>query len=270
MMSYRRTPRGRAFRPRNGRVYRRKSYKKRTLKRTRQYSSNSTGGGGLQYKKKRFNPKRFIRSAYKASDDETKYRSVGCNTINSTVPTVLGTINLECIQAVPDNFMLSAGGVVLGTGSVTTDDEWAPRIFVRGGQQQITFCSRLANATNVKIRLWLVQARNVAPVEVNNYFTATGGPSTFDPTSGFVWYQVIRAPTFHSDKILEPGDAWTVEQRIRPFSYPQWQSQQASYLSNMHWWVWTLEPTQVAAQALVDIVYGHNLTFSGDLNGGAY
>lgn len=247
--------------------FRRRHY----ARRTKNYSSNSTGGAALRFKKKRFRPRSYLRNAYKASEEQTKYRSFGTGTINTTIPTALGTCVVENIQAIPDNFMLTTGGLVLGVGStVTADDSWAPKLFVRGGTATISFTNRLANATNVRIKLWMCRGRNVDPARVNTQYTFTGVASTFDPTTEFTWYQSITAPFFSSEKILEVGDSWTTEQRIKPFGHNQWQTQQTDYLSHMPWWIWSIEPCQVAAAAVVDIVYGHNLSFTGDMNNEAY
>jgi len=251
---------------RKQRSFRKKYY----AKKNKTYSSNSTGGAALRFKKRRFRPRTYLRTAYKASEGQTKYRSFATSTINTTVPTALGTCVVESIQAIPDNFMFTTGGLVLGTGTVTSDDSWAPKLMVRGGTATISFTNRLTNATNLRIKVWMCTARNVDPARVITDYTATGVASTFDPTTQFTWYQTINAPFFTSEKILELGDSWTVEQRIKPFMHAQWQTQQTGYLTKLPWWIWTIEPCQVAAGATVDIVYGHNMSFAGDLNGEAY
>lgn len=249
-------------------TFRRRYYKPRRLV---TYSANSGGATALRFKKKTFRPRGFIRRAYRESDGETRYRSFSAGSGNVTAPTTLGTAVISNVQAIPDNFMTTAGGLVLGGGITNVDDNWAPKIFVRGGVMSMTFCNRLANLTNVRIKVWLVKARNVLPASVNTAFSATGVASSFDPTTQFTWWQIIQAPFMTTEKILEPGDAWTIEQRIKPFMMPQWQSFQTGYLSNMPWWIFQVEPCQAGvAAAVVDWTRGNNLSFSGDINGPTY
>lgn len=248
----------------------RTSYRKRWMKKNKTFSSNTSGGQSLRFKRRRFNPRTYIRRSYMASEEQTKYRTASTANANITVPTTLGTCNLINIQAISRQFMFTTGGLVLGTGTVTSDDSWAPKLFVRGGTLSIMFTSRLANATNVKVRCWLAHARNVEPATVNTAYTLTGVTSTFDPTLLFNWYKIIRAPIFHSEKILEQGDAWTVEHRVKPFAFNQHEEQQTGSPTSLPWWIFTVEPCQVAAAAAIDVTYGFNMAFSGDLNGEAY
>lgn len=240
------------------------------MRKNKTFSSNTGGGGGLRFKRKSFRPRSFLRTAYKASEGQTKYRSAASATINATVPTALGTCNMIPAQALQTNFMFTTGGLVLGSGTVTSDDSWAPKLMIRGGTLSIMFANRLANATNVKIKVWLCHARNVDPGVLNAAFAQSGASSMVDPTCLFGWEKVIRAPIFNAEKILELGDSWTVEHRLRPFMYSQWQEQQVGATTSLPWWIFTVEPCQVAAAAAVDVVYGHNMSFAGDLNGEAY
>lgn len=247
--------------------FRRKYY---GMRKNKTYSSNTSGGLALRFKRRKFTPRTFIRRSYKASEEQTKYRTLDTANANVTVPTALGTCNVVTLQAIASNFQFTTGGLVLGTGTVTSDDSWGPRLFIRGGMINIMFCNRLANATNVRIKLWLCHARNVEPATVNTAYTLTGVASSFDPTVLFSWYKVIRAPILHYDKILELGDSWTVEHRVKPFSWPQWDEQQTAAPTSLPWWIFTVEPCQVAAAASVDVTYGYNMSFTGDLNGEAY
>lgn len=264
----------------SARVYRRRTARRKQsafrkryygMRKNKTYSSNSAGGAALRFKRKKFSPRTFIKRAYRESDGETKYRSFGTSTANITAPTAIGSCVVANLQAIPDNFMTFAGGLVLGGNTSNADDNWAPKIFVRGGTMTLSFCNRFSNLTNVRIKVWLVKARNVLPASINSAYTATGVASSFDPTTQFTWWQLIHAPFFTSEKILESGDAWTVEQRIKPFMMPQWQAAQTGYLSNMPWWIWSIEPTQAGvAAAVTDVVRGINLSFSGDINGATY
>jgi len=269
-MPYRRYGRRRRSTRRSTRMRRSTRYPRR-MRTSKTYSSNSAGGAALRFKRKTFRPRAYLRNAYKVSEGQTRYRSVNTENANITAPTALGQAVLVTVQAIPDQFNLPIGGLILGGMSSNTDDNWAPHVFVRGGKMTIQFCNRFSNLTNVRIKLWLVYAKNTLPADVVTNFTLNPVPSTFDPTVIFNWWQYIKAPVWTSEKILESGDAWIVEKRIPAFKYPQWQSAQSGYLSKMPFWMFSIEPTQAGVAASVtDVMYGHNLSFSGDTNGITY
>lgn len=214
----------------------------------------------------------MIKRAWNNGLTETKYRSYSASATLLIAPTAIATANIGFVPGLADNFHLPAGGLQLGTNASVADDTWAPKLFVRGGTMTINFCNRFSNLTNVRIKLWLVYARNVPVARINTqYGGITNVASSWDPTVPFDWWETVHAPIYQTEKILESGDAWTVERRLRAFMFPQWFAAQANYLTRMPYWIFSVEPTQSGvAAATVDVSRGYNLSFTGDLNGPSY
>ena len=149
----------------------------------------ATGGssaGGWNYKRKRFNKKRWVRQLRTASDALQKHRS------NNALPFILPSaivsqqmrVNFYAgiTEPAATGFWQTAGGLVVLDGDTAATDFGGGDLYIRGGKCTITITNLSANGSIIKLRTWKIRTTGNGAVLASNFVVSQDwDPSLPDP-----------------------------------------------------------------------------------------
>lgn len=239
--------------------------RKYRVKRMSQVTANSTGGGGIAFKKGRMSRRRWKGMLFNSSSAATHYRSNGVATsVLSTpgvTPNTMGVFLQTSRRFAGAAFFVAAGGAINPDGGVIPTFQTNSDITVRGGMYGIRICNT-PDALDV----------DKDPLNVTVYliytpkgFSVTNVPATvnvgWDPTLIPDFQTTIGKVIMKKNYLVRDGDVFTVERRMSVQKVDQ--TEYAATISEYAWLVLVGSTSSIAVRTLSLTAY-YNMSFVAD------
>lgn len=234
-------------------------------------ASTDVNTARINFKRKRFNPKRYRRQLWRASESAQKFRSNNIGTTllaNAASPQQGQVYWLACV---PDagggaRFWQVAGGLITNNDTPATTDFGGGDLFIRGGVCTLTISTALANTQAVKVIVWRARTTVNGNIPSNPYTVSQGwDPSLPDPAllatdPNRDVYKLYKAFGM-MEVMLTPGQMFSRSFKLRSQKIDQ--DQWIGLRSRDFWIIYVQNPISVSAQAL-NAVASWNLAFTAD------
>jgi len=240
-------------------------FKRRTGRRQSQFSTNSTVGGGIQFKRRGISRRRYKNLLWTASQASTHYRSNSSAAQTLNTPGVsAGTMNtsLQTTRRFAGAaFWVTAGGAINPDGGAMPTFSTNTDITVRGGMYGI----RLANTVDA-----LDVDKDPLSVIVYLIRTSKGFTTAALPANVPVGWDPSLTPDFQTSIgrvvqkkvfLIRDGDVFTIERRMAVQKIDQ-----TEYSASISEYVWMvlLGTTSSTASKQLSICTYYNMSFVGD------
>jgi len=245
------------------RFNRRRTFKKRATRSTN-FTSQSSHGGGIQFRKTRFRPRRLRNILWNASTPQTHYRSNVASVATQSSPASAASMSSSLYSTrrfAGNNFWVTLGGAINPDGGAMPAFSTNSDITIRGG----TYGIRVANnpdlsdvdkdALNVFVYL-IWTAKGFSSANVPTLVNVGWDPSLIQDFQTNIGKIVMR-----KNFLLPEGETMTIERRMPIQKIDQ--TEYAGNISEPIWLVLVGNTGTSSAHAMFVTTY-YNLSFVGD------
>ncbi|QCX35028.1 capsid protein [Blackfly DNA Virus 4] len=240
--------------------------RRRFGKKTSQFTTNSTRGGGIGFRGRKYGKRRWKNLIYNSSQDKTHYRSNGVAAQSLSTPGVsFGIMNtsLQLSRRFSGNaFWVTAGGAINPDGGVMPTFATNSDLTVRGGMYGL----RMVNTPDA-----LDIDKDPLNVIVYLIYTSKGFTNGSIPAQVNVGWDPSLVPDFQTNigKILmkkayqiRDGDVVTIEKRMGISKIDQ--TEYNATISEYAWLVLLGQTSSTVVRGLALTTY-YNMSFTGDV-----
>lgn len=270
-------------------AWKRKSYRRRsrvmrrtTLRRRKSYGGfkrrridkymTSTGGssaGHVNFRRKRYNARRYALQKRRASDHEAHHRSNNALVFSLNSANVPQQQNVNFIACISDyigvnaGFWQTANGLVLNDGDNLLTGFGGNDLFIRGGITTLTITNPIESPRPVKVRTWRARtSSNSSLANTTSFITSQDwDPSLVNPLTPDSDPWKLYKFWSNVDVILKPGETYERRDYLKARKVDQ---SVHNAFQDRDFWIIGLQNLVSTAVLQPVVIVSHNLSFVGD------
>jgi len=246
---------------------RRRIMKRRRVRKSTNWTSQSGRGGGLGFARRRTSRRAFRRILWNATTPQNHFRSNGVATVNILTPAGAGTTGTMTVSVfasrrpASSNFYTAAGGAINPDGGVIPTFLTNADITIRGG----IYGLRLCNAPDLSDADKDPVSCIVYAIRTTKNWNASNVPATvnvgWDPTLTQDFQTNIGKVIFKKVFLITDAEVINIERRMAIQKIDQ--TEYTNSQSEIIWMVLAGNTSSVTSKVVLGTMY-HNLSFVAD------
>lgn len=241
--------------------------RKRVSKKSTNWTSQSSHGGGLGFSRKRTSRRAFKRILWNSTVPQNHFRSNGSATSNILTPAGAGspaTMSVTIVasrRTAGNNFYTAAGGAINPDGGVIPTFLTNADITVRGGIYGLRLCNAPDLTDTDKDPVSCI----VYAIRTTKNWNATNVPASvnvgWDPTLTQDFQTNIGKVIFRKNFLITDGEVVNIERRFTIQKIDQ--TEYVNSISEIVWFILAGNTSGVTSKVVLGTSY-HNLSFVAD------
>lgn len=257
-------------RPSSGpfRTKRRRVMKRRRITRkSTNWTSQSSKGGGLGFSNKRTSRRQFKRILWNSTVPQNHFRSNGASTTNILTPAGAGTASTMTVTVIASrrpastNFYVAAGGAINPDGGAIPTFLTNADITVRGGIYGLRLCNAPDLTDTDKDPVSCI----VYAIRTTKNWNSTNVPTSvnvgWDPTLTQDFQTNIGKVIFRKNFLINDGEVINIERRMAIQKIDQ--TEYVNSISEIVWFILSGNTSSITSKVVLGTTY-HNLSFVAD------